>query len=185
MEGRILKTEFFQRGTLTVARQLLGKHLVASLNGKEVALPITEVEAYDGPKDRACHAHRGRTPRNAVMFGAPGVWYVYLCYGVHWLLNIVTGPESYPAAVLVRGAGHVSGPGRLTRFVGITRDQDRRPAHPATGLWVEDRGLRVPRREIERTPRIGIGYAGPVWSEKPFRYVWTPQPKSTPKQKRG
>ncbi len=172
MKPAILDDDFFRRGTLRVARDLLGKHLVGRVNGAELALPITEVEAYDGPNDRACHAHRGRTARNAVMFGPPGFWYVYLCYGVHWLLNIVTGPEDFPAAVLIRGAGDVCGPGRVTRRFGITGDQDRKSAGPAAGLWIEDRGLRVRRKEIERTPRIGIGYAGPVWSSKPYRFVW-------------
>ena len=171
-EGRVLGEPFFERRAPLVARELLGKFLVGRINGWPVALPITETEAYDGPADRACHAHRGRTPRNAVMFGAPGRWYVYLCYGMHWLLNIVTGPESYPAAVLIRGAGPVSGPGRLTRRYGIDRAQDGRPAEPNVGLWIEDRGLRVPRSRIERTPRIGIAYAGPVWSAKPYRFVW-------------
>jgi DNA-3-methyladenine glycosylase len=172
IEGRVLGEPFFERRAPLVARELLGKFLVGRINGRTVALPITETEAYDGPGDRACHAHRGKTPRNAVMFGAPGRWYVYLCYGMHWLLNIVTGPESYPAAVLIRGAGPVSGPGRLTRQYGIDRTQDGRPAEPEAGLWIEDRGLRVPLGRIERTPRIGIAYAGPVWSEKPYRFVW-------------
>ncbi len=171
-ESRVLEDVFFARRTPLVARELLGKYLVGRLDGDPVALPITETEAYDGPRDRACHAHRGKTPRNAVMFGPPGHWYVYLCYGVHCLLNIVTGPEGYPAAVLIRGAGPVSGPGRLTRHYGIDRALDRVRAEPAGGLWIEDRGVRVPRSRIERTPRIGIGYAGPEWSAKPYRFVW-------------
>ncbi len=174
MKAAVLQEDFFRRGTRTVARELLGKHLVGCIDGRDVALAITEVEAYDGPRDKACHAHRGRTPRNEVMFGPPGYWYVYLCYGMHWLLNIVTGPEDFPAAVLVRGAGQLRGPGRLTRHYGITRAQDRKPAGKSTGLWIEDRGLRVRRREIERTARIGIESAGPVWSRKPYRYVWVP-----------
>ncbi len=175
MPRTVLQDYFFGRRTLTVARELLGKHLVARANGRELALPIVEVEAYDGPDDRACHAHRGKTPRNAVMFGPPGYWYVYLCYGVHWLLNVVTGPEDFPAAVLIRGAGGVRGPGRLTRHFGIGREHDRKPARRTSGLWIEDRGIRVRRREIARTPRIGIDSAGPVWSAKPFRFVWTPR----------
>ncbi len=177
MERTLLQHDFFERRTLTVARELLGKHLVGTLGPVEVALPVTDVEAYDGPKDKACHAHRGKTPRNAVMFGPPGYWYVYLCYGVHWLLNVVTGPEDFPAAVLIRGAGEISGPGRLTRHYGITRAQNRRPSAPATGLWIEDRGLRVRPRQVQRTPRIGIDSAGPVWSAKHYRFVWAPAKK--------
>jgi DNA-3-methyladenine glycosylase len=101
-----------------VARELLGKFLVREVT-EESALMVTEVEAYDGPADLASHAARGRTPRNTVMFGEPGVWYIYLCYGVYWLANIVTGPPDYPAAILIRGVEGVSGPGRLTRHLGI------------------------------------------------------------------
>ncbi len=87
-KGPVLKPEFFNRPTLEVTRDLLGKNLCRRRsNGKIIRLHLTELEAYDGPQDKACHAHRGRTPRNAVMFGPPGYWYVYLCYGVHWLLT--------------------------------------------------------------------------------------------------
>ncbi|HTW96464.1 MAG TPA: DNA-3-methyladenine glycosylase, partial [Candidatus Methylomirabilis sp.] len=104
MPKKILKEKFFTRPTLLVARDLLGKFLVRKIGKKEVAVMITEVEAYDGPKDLASHASRGMTDRNAIMFGAGGYFYVYLCYGMYEMLNIVTGPKNYPAAILLRGA---------------------------------------------------------------------------------
>jgi DNA-3-methyladenine glycosylase len=133
---------------------------------------VFEAEAYLGAHDLACHGARGMTPRNAVMFGPAGVWYVYLCYGLHWMLNVVTGGEGVPAAVLLRGAGNHVGPGRLTRALGIDRSFDGRPASRATGLWLE-LGMPVPPRLVERTPRIGVGYAG-AWAAKPLRFVVDP-----------
>lgn len=132
---------------------------------------ITEVEAYDGPSDLACHAARGRTTRTEVMYSKGGVWYVYLCYGVHWMVNVVTGPRDYPAAVLIRGVDGVSGPGRVTKFFTITKEHNTKLSQRSSGLWVEDRGVIVPGRSILRTPRIGIDYAGPVWSKKPYRFL--------------
>ena len=153
-----------------MARQLLGKHLVARTPEGVVRLEVREVEAYLGSHDLACHGSRGMTRRNATMFGPAGCWYVYLCYGMHWMLNIVTGKSGEPAAVLLRGAGTVSGPGRLTKALGIDRSLDGAVAVPEAGVWFEDAGVSVPARRISRTPRIGIGYAG-EWVEKPLRFV--------------
>ncbi len=163
------------RGTDTVghARALLGKWLViADAAGGRRRTRIVETEAYDGPDDRACHASRGRTPRTEVMFGPSGHWYVYLCYGMHEMLNLVTGPAGYPAAVLVRGVSEFSGPGRLTKRLGIDRRFNCRPARRATGLWLEDDGLLVPDDAVQCTPRIGVDYAGSEWAAKPWRFVW-------------
>jgi DNA-3-methyladenine glycosylase len=160
--------------TVGLARWLLGKVLVRSRRGHETAVLITEVEAYDGPRDRASHASRGRTPRNAVMFEPGGRWYVYLCYGVHEMLNLVTGPRDYPAAILIRGIANVAGPGRVTRALGIGRAWNNRPAAPSSRLWIEDRGVRVPRRLVQATPRIGVPYAGPVWAGKKWRFYFDP-----------
>ena len=171
---RIVKAKAFRsRKTVTIARRLLGKFLVRSTARGSVAAMITEVEAYDGEHDRACHARNGRTARNAVMYAPGGIWYVYLCYGVHELLNLVTGPRGYPAAVLIRGIDGASGPGRLTRVLGIGRRLNGAACAQESGLWIEDRGVRVPRRAITATPRIGVDYAGPVWARKPWRYVLT------------
>ena len=167
---------FFERGTLVVARELLGKYLVHS----EKALMITEVEAYDGPADLASHAARGRTPRNALMFGDAGIWYIYLCYGIYRLLNIVTGPRDYPAAILIRGVEGVDGPGRLTRHFGIDASFNGKKAEKESKLWIEDRGVVIDPRTILRTPRIGVAYAGPVWAAKKYRFVLRSFEKKTP-----
>jgi len=164
-------------GTDTVAhaRRLLGCRLVLrGGDGATHALRITEVEAYDGPHDRASHASRGRTPRNAVMFGPAGVWYVYLCYGVHEMLNLVTGPVDYPAAVLIRGVEGCDGPGKLTRALGIDRRFNALPATRTTGLWIEEGDDGIDARSIVATPRIGVDYAGPEWAAKPWRFVDRP-----------
>jgi DNA-3-methyladenine glycosylase len=168
---RVKAKEFRSRDTVAIARRLLGKYLVHGTPGGEVAAMITEVEAYDGPRDRASHASRGRTPRNAVMFGPGGVWYVYLCYGVHEMLNLVTGPDEYPAAVLIRGVEGVAGPGRVTRVFGIDRRHNGTACAPAGGLWIEDRGVRLRRGAIKAMPRVGVDYAGPVWAGKRWRFV--------------
>jgi len=160
------------RDTPALARQLLGQYLVvAQGDGRVRAAPIVEAEAYDGPEDLACHASRGRTARTEPLFGPAGRWYVYLVYGMHEMLNLVTGPEGYPAAALIRGLAGVSGPGRLTKRLGIDRRFNKRPARRATGLWIEDRGLRFADGDVEATPRIGVDYAGPVWAGKPYRFV--------------
>lgn len=162
---------FFNRSTLSVARDLLGKELVRKASdGQERIAVITETEAYDGPEDKASHAHRGCTPRNSVMFGPPGIVYVYLCYGMHWMLNIVTREEGFPAAVLVRGTSSVSGPGRLTRFFEIDKRCNGLPLSPLNGLWVRD-PLTPVKGRIRTAPRVGVGYAGDVWAAKPWRYL--------------
>jgi DNA-3-methyladenine glycosylase len=120
---RVVKAKMLRtKNTIALSRWLLGKVLVrARPDGSETAVLITEVEAYHGLRDRASHASRGRTPRTAVMFAPGGVWYVYLCYGVHEMLNLVTGPRDHPAAILIRGVEGASGPGRVTRLLGIDR----------------------------------------------------------------
>ena len=167
---RILEHDFFERDTLVVARELLGKFLIRRMRGKEAALMITEVEAYDGFEDRASHAHHGKTKRNEPMFGNAGVWYVYVVYGMHEMLNMVTGKEGYPAAVLIRGASNISGPGKLTKYLHITRVQNGTQAIPKNGLWIEDRGVVVSEKDIKKTPRIGVSYAG-EWSKKKYRFI--------------
>ena len=167
----MLPVSFFERSTLEVAEDLIGHLLCRQVGDETLRLSLTEVEAYDGPEDRASHAHRGQTPRNAVMFGPPGYWYVYLCYGMHWMLNIVTGPVDYPAAILLRGAGEIKGPGRLTKALAIDKALNEQPMDTTTGLWIEDPPTTAKRSTPERLPRIGVDYAGPVWSQKPYRFV--------------
>jgi len=167
----ILKGDFFRRKTTAVAQELLGKFLVRKTKMQELACMITEVEAYDGFADKASHAHRGKTMRNEVMFGPPGYWYIYLVYGMHQMLNIVTGEEGYPAAILIRAVEGMSGPGRVTKLLAIDHSLNKKPAERASGLWIEDRGVVIPKHAIEKTPRIGVAYAGPEWSQKPYRFV--------------
>ena len=149
----ILDSTFFAHKTVAVAEHLIGKFLVRERDGIQEAHRVTEVEAYDGFEDRASHAFRGRTPRNAVMFGPPGVLYVYFTYGMHHMLNVTTSAVDYPAAVLIRGVAGISGPGRLTKALRITRVLDRLPATPATGLtWalpVNDGTRLVEQKRIE------------------------------------
>jgi len=162
------------RGTVGLARELLGKFLVRTRDGAAEARLITEVEAYDGERDLACHARAGRTGRTETMYQPGGCWYVYLCYGVHEMLNLVTGPEHWPAAVLIRGVAGAGGPGRLTRSLGIDRRLNGAEAAPASGLHIEDRGVRVPRSWVRATPRVGVDFAGPVWAAKPWRFLIEP-----------
>jgi DNA-3-methyladenine glycosylase len=103
------------------------------------------------------------------MFGPPGFFYVYFVYGVHWMLNVVTGPVDYPAAVLIRAVDGIVGPGRLTKALGITKDLNGKAANDVTGVWFSQ-GTRPSREQIVRSARIGVEYAGPVWSLKRYRF---------------
>jgi DNA-3-methyladenine glycosylase len=170
---RALPPAFFARPADEVALALLGKSLVRRRGRRLEAWRITETEAYVGPEDLASHAARGRTARTEVMFGPAGRFYVYFIYGMYWMLNVVTGDVGHPAAVLIRGAGEVEGPGRLTRALAITGALNGKPSTERTGLWIADPGDPPPARAILRTPRIGVDYAGPLWSAKPYRFVLT------------
>lgn len=165
-----------QKKTVMLARWLLGKFLVRRLpDGREDARLIVETEAYDGERDQACHARAGRTRRTEVMYRAGGIWYVYLCYGIHEMLNLVVGPEDYPAAILIRGVEGAVGPGRVTKQLAIDRALNGASAvGEKSGLWLEDRGVVVPRRVVETTPRIGVDYAGPIWTAKHWRFTFDP-----------
>jgi DNA-3-methyladenine glycosylase len=166
----VLGRDFFARPALVVAREMIGKFLVRRIGRREIALVITETEAYVGPHDLACHGSKGRTARTEVMFGPAGHWYVYFIYGMHWMLNAVTDDEGYPAAVLIRAAGEWNGPARLTKALEIDKAFNARAIAPDAALWLEDRGLKIARGGIRRTPRIGIDYSGP-WAAKPYRFL--------------
>jgi len=171
--ARILRRAYFGRPTLQVARSLLGKYLVRENGNAETAAKIIEVEAYVGPQDRACHASRGRTQRTDVMFGPPGVAYVYFIYGMYHCLNVVTEREGYPAAVLIRAveidSSLIDGPGRVCRALDINRELNRLDLTLGDELWLEDRGERVTAAKVARYPRIGVDYAG-EWAAKPWRF---------------
>lgn len=168
---KMLPADYFARPVLEVAPKLLGKVFVREQEGTRHVFSITEVEAYDGPHDLACHAAKGRTARTEVMYGPAGHWYVYLVYGMHHMLNIVTGELDYPAAVLIRGIEQYDGPGKLTKALAIDRSINTLPATRETGLWIADVGQEVPASEMLQTPRIGVAYAG-KWAEKPWRFLW-------------
>ncbi|MCR4330898.1 MAG: DNA-3-methyladenine glycosylase [Patescibacteria group bacterium] len=169
---KVLNEKFFARDTLVVAEELLGKFLVRKCGKREEAYLITEVEAYDGHLDRASHASKGETERNKPMWGPAGYWYVYLVYGMHDMLNMVTGPRKYPAAVLIRGVGEFRGPGILTKALQIERTLNNKKADKKTGLWIEDRGVVIQKKDIQKSPRIGVRYAGPIWAKKPYRFFF-------------
>ena len=197
---KILAKSFFEKPTVEVAKNLLGKFLVRSFGkaqDKKMVVMIIEVEAYDGFKDRASHAHRGKTARNAVMFGEAGVWYVYFTYGMHWMLNVVTGQKDYPAAVLIRGIAGVNdgrhlhqqnvmnGPGKLTKFLKIDKKLNGKEANRKSGLWIEDRRIypdshgriRIAGAKggsalfvCRKSSRVGVNYAGKYWASRRYRF---------------
>ena len=144
--------KFFERDAVTVAKDLVGKVLVCG----EKRLRISETEAYWGENDTACHAHKGRTQRTEVMYAQGGTIYVYLCYGMHWMLNIVTGREDDPQAVLIRACAEAPGPGKLTKALGITGTLNRSHILKQNILKIEDDGYRC---EVVADKRVGIGYA--------------------------
>lgn len=174
---KVLTKKFFGRPALIVAQKLLGKYLVRQIGTKTIKYLITEVEAYDGFKDKASHASRGKTKRNAPMFGEAGRWYVYFTYGMHYMLNIVTGPKNYPAAVLIRGAQGTSGPARVTKKLKIDKNFNNKIASPKTGLWIADGGIKIKNNKIQKLPRVGVSYAGQFWSKKKWRFRLTEIPQ--------
>src|SRR3989344_4999460 len=168
---KVLPQKFFNQPVLKIAQNLLGKFLVRKFRSKEISLIIIEVEAYDGFNDRASHASRGKTERNKIMFGKSGRFYVYFTYGMHWMLNIVTGAKNYPAAVLIRAAGDINGPAKLTKYLKIDKKFNNKIVGKKTGLWLEDRGIKIKNSQIKKSKRIGVNYAGEKWAKKPCRFI--------------
>ncbi len=182
-----LPRSFFARDTLSVARELLGKRLVRSLDGERLSGLIVETEAYVGEEDSACHASRGCTPRTRVMYGPPGHFYVYLIYGMYHMLNIVTAEKGQPEAVLIRAllplegiermranrggappARLTDGPGKLCQALAIDRTLNGVPVD-GESLWLEE-GPEVPEEEVRTSPRIGIGYAREEDQKRHWRF---------------
>lgn len=164
-----LQTAFFHRDVLEVAPDLVGKILVRrTADGQELRLRISETEAYRGEEDTACHAHKGRTPRTEVLYWEAGTIYVYLCYGMHWLLNVVTGEEGEPQAVLIRACVDAQGPGKLTRKMQIDKFFHKQDITDSDcDLWIEDDGTRP---EIQTDKRVGIGYASQEDQDRLWRF---------------
>jgi DNA-3-methyladenine glycosylase len=184
-----LNSAFFNRKTALVAQELLGKVLVYESEQGTLSGIIVETEAYIGPKDLASHASRGKTIRNAPMFGEAGVWYVYLIYGFYHCLNIVTEEKSYPAAVLIRAIEPLggistmqfnrrnikienlaSGPGKLCQAFGIDKKINYTSAiNKKSPLFIGDIGLKIENNKIIKTKRIGVDYAG-IWKNRLLRF---------------
>jgi len=167
--GERLGREFYNRDVLEVAPRLLGQHLVRiGSDGTKSTYIITETEAYRGGEDLACHASKGRTPRNEVMFGEGGHLYMYLIYGMYWMMNVVTGPKDVPQAVLFRGVREASGPGRLTRLMGVDKDFYGEDLVQSDRIWIEKSGAIA---GYTVGPRVGIDYAGEPWRSVPWRFL--------------
>lgn len=168
MLNQRLDSSFFQRDVLEVAPDLLGKLLIRKFpDGSFIQKRITEVEAYRGTDDLACHASRGKTPRTEVMFRQGGVVYVYLIYGMYWMLNFVTGYKNEASAVLVRGIEGTSGPGRVSRILRLDKSFNGEDLSVSDRLWICENH---PVTDYFTGPRIGIQYAGEPWVSKPWRY---------------
>lgn len=171
--------DFFEQDTLQVARELLGKIIVRQVDGRTIKGKIIETEAYIGIGDKACHARHGKTKRNEVMWGEAGCAYIYLCMGLHYLLNIVTEDVGFPAAVLIRKIEPLSGldpalksygPGNLTKYLQINMEMNGIDFCSSSVLYIMDSGEKVKDNDIKELPRVGIDYAE-EHKNLPWRFV--------------
>ena len=150
---------------------LLGKLLcVRTEAGEVLKTRITETEAYFGEEDTACHAHKGRTKRTEILYREGGKVYVYLCYGIHALMNVISGPAEHPQGVLIRGVEGINGPGKLTKHLGITCAHNGIDIITSEVIWIEDDGF-IPEN-IHTSPRIGIDYATQEYRDIPWRFYY-------------
>ncbi len=164
-----LEADFFSRDCLEVAPDLVGKVLVHRLpDGTELRERIAETEAYRGEEDKACHASKGRTPRTELLYGKSAVIYVYLCYGMHWLMNVITGEMDSPQGVLIRAGDIHNGPAKLTKYLKIDGSRNGQPICGNPEIWIEDDGYSP---EIKTAPRVGIDYAGEYWRDIEWRFI--------------
>jgi DNA-3-methyladenine glycosylase len=181
-----LPIEFYNRSTLTVARELLGARLVRILDGVRLSGKIVETEAYVGESDLGCHARAGKTPRTGIMYGRAGLAYIYFTYGMHWCLNAITEAEGFPAAVLIRAIiplegttiiaarrnGHsTDGPAKLTQALGIDGAQNGIDlTTAAANLWIEP-GEPIPADCVTQTPRVGLYSVPEPWKSIRWRFL--------------
>jgi len=181
-----LPVSFYSRPTLTVARELLGGHLVRMLDGQRLEGEIVETEAYIGESDLGCHAKAGKTARTAVMYGRAGIAYVYFTYGRHWMLNAVTEAQGFPAAVLIRAirplegvevihrrrhGRDTNGPAKLTQALGIGGAQNGVDLTRRDGpLWIEA-GALIRDESVTIGPRVGLYSVPEPWKSKPWRFL--------------
>lgn len=166
-----LGPSFYEQDVLVVAKALLGKRLVRCFQDGQVQhYVISETEAYRGEEDGACHANKGRTARTEVMYHGGGVIYVYLIYGMYWMLNVVAGKANYPQAVLIRGVQEINGPGRVGRELQLDKSFYGESLLDSKRLWIEDT-ISSTSLPIKQTERIGIDYAVDEWRFKKWRFV--------------
>ena len=164
-----LTQEFFLKDVLEVAPALLGKYLVRKYpDGSLQSFRIIETEAYRGEEDLACHASKGRTQRTEVMYLPGGHVYIYLIYGMYWMLNIVTGKANHPQATLIRAIDGYNGPGKLTKALKLDKTFNAEDLSESNRLWICDSHEKI---KYQTSPRIGIDYAGEIWKNKPWRFV--------------
>lgn len=163
-----LGEEFFHRDCLEVAPDLVGKVIVSKIGGEEIRVRISETEAYRGEEDTACHANKGRTQRTEVLYGKSGICYVYLCYGIHWLMNVITGEEEQPQGVLFRAGVDYEGPAKLTKRLGVTKQQNKSSFVTGKDLWIEDDGFKC---KVKTDKRVGINYATQEYINKKWRFI--------------
>ena len=155
-----IQSDFFKKDVLEVAPQILGHYIVRNEEEKIWSARITEVEIYRGEEDTGCHVSRGKTTRTQVMYKEGGLVYVYLIYGIHWMLNIVTGAKEVPQALLIRGISGFDGPGKLTKHLQVDRSFYGEDLGTSDRIWVEKKHER--KGKIEKYPRIGIDYESVV-----------------------
>ncbi len=165
---KIVGEDFFSQGAYTAAQQLIGKWICRPIDGEILKFQITETECYCGTEDTACHAARGKTPRTSVMWHKGGVCYVYLCYGIHNMLNFVTGSEGYPEAVLIRGVKGAPGPGRAAKVMKVDRTLYGESLLSKDKIWVEDDGKEY---SFYADKRVGIGYASEEDQNRMWRFI--------------
>lgn len=166
--GIRLKKEFFSQNALNLAPSLLGKLLCRKQGDEITKLRIIETECYFGKEDTASHAYKGKTERNEPMYEEGGITYIYLCYGMHNLLNIVSGKKDSQEGVMIRGVENYNGPGKLTKALNITRELNQTDLSISNELWIEDDGMEI---KYISAPRIGINYATQEYRNKKWRFV--------------